>query len=229
MKEKIIEMLKLQDKLNTMTSGENWRDGVTNKWKVINWRRCMYMEMVEAIDSTPWKHWKAIEWKTDIKNFQIELVDIWHFLMSELLRNLEIEQALSLIEKYLGETYPLKLPVFWDKEENLMLDDYLKPYEDFIRLALNNENNIDYLEDITKQFFLCLDASAMTFIELYKLYIGKNVLNKFRQDHGYKEWTYKKIWNNWEEDNVTMQQYIEDNEDFTFDDLYKFLEKEYEK
>ncbi len=229
MKEKIIQMLELQNKLNTMTSGENWRDGITNKWKIINWRRCMYMEMVEAIDSTPWKHWKAIEWKTDIKNFQVELVDIWHFLMSELLRNLSVEQSSLIIEKYIQETYPLRLPIFWDKEKNLMLNDYLKPYEDFIRLALSNEDNIDYLEDITKQFFLCLDVSAMSFIELYKLYIWKNVLNKFRQEHGYKEWTYKKIWSNWQEDNVTMQEYIENNNDFSFDDLYNYLEKEYKK
>ena len=229
MKEKIIEMLKLQDKLNTMTSGDEWREWITNKGKVINWRRCMYMEMVEAIDSAPWKHWKAIEGKTDIKNFQIELVDIWHFLLSELLKNLSVEQSSVIIEKYIEETYPLRLPIFWDKEKNMMLDDYIKPYEDFIRLALKQEDNVDYLEDITKQFFLCLDASAMTFIELYKLYIGKNVLNKFRQDHGYKEWTYKKIWANWKEDNVTMQNFIEDNEDFTFDELYNHLEEEYKK
>jgi hypothetical protein len=31
--------------------------------------------------------------------------------------------------------------------------------------------------------------------ELYRQYVGKNVLNFFRQDHGYKEGTYNKIWN----------------------------------
>jgi hypothetical protein len=30
---------------------------------------------------------------------------------------------------------------------------------------------------------------------LYRQYVGKNVLNFFRQDHGYKEGTYKKLWN----------------------------------
>ena len=30
--------------------------------------------------------------------------------------------------------------------------------------------------------------------QLYRMYVGKNVLNFFRQDHGYKEGSYIKIW-----------------------------------
>ena len=30
--------------------------------------------------------------------------------------------------------------------------------------------------------------------ELYRQYVGKNVLNFFRQDNGYKEGTYIKVW-----------------------------------
>ena len=39
--------------------------------------------------------------------------------------------------------------------------------------------------------------------ELYRQYVGKNVLNSFRQDYGYKEGTYIKNWN-CEEDNVVL-------------------------
>jgi hypothetical protein len=85
------------------------------------------------------------------------------------------------------------------------------------------------LEAITKQFFIAIDSAWMSFIDLYKLYIWKNVLNKFRQDHWYKEWTYKKIWSNWKEDNVTMQDYIENNENISFEILYDFLEENYKK
>jgi len=31
--------------------------------------------------------------------------------------------------------------------------------------------------------------------ELFRQYVGKNVLNMFRQDKGYKSGTYKKVWN----------------------------------
>ena len=33
-----------------------------------------------------------------------------------------------------------------------------------------------------------------SFDQLYRMYVGKNVLNFFRQDHGYKEGTYVKVW-----------------------------------
>ena len=70
--------------------------------------------------------------------------------------------------------------------------------------------------------------SGLNLDTLYTLYVGKNILNQFRQDHGYKEGTYIKIWNG-EEDNVTMQSILEENENVTPDALYKELEKAYPK
>jgi len=228
MRKKILEMLELQDKLNTQTSWENWKDWITNKWKIISWRRCIYMELAEAIDSVPWKHWKNIEWKTDINNFKIEIVDIWHFLLSEAIRLVWIEESANILEKYTQEKYILKLPVFWDEEKNKMLNDYLKPYEDLFKLTLEKDEDIAFLEKLSRQFFICLDTSWMTFGELHSLYIWKNVLNKFRQDNWYKEWKYIKIWN-WKEDNVVMQEIIKDNENISFSKIYEELEKIYKK
>lgn len=34
----------------------------------------------------------------------------------------------------------------------------------------------------------------MNWLEWFKQYTGKNVLNVFRQDHGYKAGTYIKVW-----------------------------------
>jgi hypothetical protein len=228
METKILEMLELQDKLNTQTSWENWKDWITNKWKIISWRRCIYMELAEAIDSTPWKHWKNIEWKTDINNFKIELVDIWHFLLSEAIRLVWINESKNIILSNVNEKYSLKLPVFWDKEKNEMLNDYLKPYEELFRITLEKEENLDYVDKLSRQFFICLDTAWMTFTELYSLYIWKNVLNKFRQDNWYKEWNYIKIWDN-KEDNVVMQEILEKNETIWFDELYEKLKEIYNK
>jgi hypothetical protein len=75
-----------------------------------------------------------------------------------------------------------------------------------------------------KNFFIALNSAGISFDDLYKLYIWKNVLNKFRQDHWYKEWSYIKIWN-WEEDNVVMQKIIE--KETGFNNIYNALEKEY--
>jgi hypothetical protein len=91
-------------------------------------------------------------------------------------------------------------------------------------LSLARLNSTDYLTDLIEAFFICLNSAWVSFNDLYKLYIWKNVLNKFRQDNGYKEWTYKKIW--WTvEDNVVMQQIVEKH--IWFDTIYKKLEDKY--
>ena len=94
--------------------------------------------------------------------------------------------------------------------------------ENLMRTLFCGESTEKLMEafiDVAVQSGLNLDA-------LYKLYIGKNILNQFRQDHGYKEGSYIKIWNG-EEDNVTMQRVLEENEDVTPDGLYKALEEAY--
>ena len=39
-----------------------------------------------------------------------------------------------------------------------------------------------------------MHAIAMPFDELYRHYVGKNVLNVFRQDNGYRSGDYRKQW-----------------------------------
>ena len=70
--------------------------------------------------------------------------------------------------------------------------------------------------------------SGLNLDKLYSLYTGKNILNQFRQDHGYKEGSYIKIWNG-EEDNVTMQRILAEQSDITPEALYSALEKAYPK
>ena len=48
-----------------------------------------------------------------------------------------------------------------------------------------------------------MDDADMDWNDLVSMYVGKNVLNRFRQANGYKEGTYIKIWNG-EEDNVHL-------------------------
>jgi len=58
--------------------------------------------------------------------------------------------------------------------------------------------------------------------DLYRLYIGKNVLNQFRQDNGYKENTYIKTWNG-DEDNVAMYEMMAKHENINSTVLYELL------
>ncbi len=226
MKEKILEMLQLQNELNSDTNGSNWRKDITKNGKVINWKRCIYMESAELIDSFPWKHWKNIEANLDIENIKIELVDIWHFIMSYLLKFHNPVELTNLISNISTVKSDIKIPQNWNKEDNKKIDEYLDIFEELMALALIKNDSEPYQESLLEQFFKACDAIGLSFDELYKLYIGKNVLNKFRQDHGYKEGTYKKVWNG-KEDNVVLQEILNDKENIDYQTLYNKLEKRY--
>ena len=51
----------------------------------------------------------------------------------------------------------------------------------------------------TSAFLGLMAASDLSFEQLYRMYVGKNVLNFFRQDHGYKDGSYIKIWDDRED------------------------------
>ncbi|WP_456485150.1 dUTP diphosphatase [Hydrogenimonas sp.] len=224
---KLEEMFRLQQRLNDDTNGPQWREGCTKQGKTINWKRCIVMESAELIDSFPWKHWKSIAEGIDLENIKIEMVDIWHFVMSYLLRFHTPKEAakLALTTMRMSE---IKLPKSWSEKDNARLEALLEPFEDLMALALIKSDDIAYQEELLEQFWECVDSVGMSFDELYRLYIGKNALNQFRQRHGYKEGSYVKVWNG-KEDNVVLQEILSRNPDITYDELLEALEVEYRK
>ena len=82
------------------------------------------------------------------------------------------------------------------------------------------------LDAFIEEFFDLVLMSGLDLETLYRLYVGKNILNQFRQDNGYKEGSYIKVWNG-TEDNVVMKRIWEDNSDIKPDVLYKELTKLY--
>ena len=73
-----------------------------------------------------------------------------------------------------------------------------------------------------------MNKIGMDLPELYRLYMGKNALNKFRNDNGYKEGTYKKVLRG-KEDNVHLIEILKelDNYDNVFEDVYIKLGNRY--
>ena len=223
--DKILLMLQLQNGLNDATNGEEWTKGVTKNGKIINWKRCIYMECAEMIDSFTWKHWKNIEEETDWENLQIEVVDVWHFIISLAIENYsqtlrggieDLAIDISQLESFnrlniKSEIFALQDDVI-DKVESIMLDTLSK-------------GSLD-LEKLISDFFDLVLMSGLDLESLYKLYVGKNILNQFRQDNGYKDGTYTKVWAG-EEDNVVMKRIWEENDDLKPDALYKELAKTY--
>ncbi len=217
---KLEEMFLLQKELNDSTNGKNWELGINRFGKEINWLRCIHMEVAELIDSTPWKHWKNISDKPDMNNIHVELVDIWHFLMSYILQETNVPKAVSLVNTH----------CIYEALEDIDVQSMVKEAEklSYISLAIETGNMPSFsgIERFIDQFFRCCKISGLSFTWLQKLYIGKNCLNKFRQDHGYKEGTYIKVWNG-NEDNVVMVSILEDLESVSFSDLYSKLKENY--
>ncbi len=224
--DKMVEMFRLQNRLNDDTNGPAWREGATKQGKVINWKRCIVMETAELIDSFSWKHWKNIEGGIDLENIQIEMVDIWHFVMSYMLRFHTPEEAAKIALAMMRQSR-IKLPRSWSVQDNARIEELLEPFEDLMALALVKTDDEAYREELLERFWECVDAVDMSFDALYRLYIGKNALNQFRQLHGYKEGTYRKIWNG-REDNVVLQELLAKDPDVTYDGLIERLESAYE-
>ena len=223
--DKILLMLQLQNQLNNATNGEEWVKGVTKNGKTINWKRCIYMESAEIIDSFAWKHWKNIEAKADMENVKIEVVDIWHFVMSLAIERYYQElkggvEEIALMINELASFQKIQTP----NDEYADADTIMAQVEEIMRDVL--EKNGVELKKLLDDFFMLVLQSGLDLQTLYSLYVGKNILNQFRQDNGYKEGTYIKTWDE-QEDNVYMQKLLEENPDITPEILYKELTKLY--
>jgi dimeric dUTPase (all-alpha-NTP-PPase superfamily) len=218
-------MLQLQQQLNDNTNGKEWEKGITKNGKIIDWKRCAYLECAELIESYPWKHWKSIDASPDYENIKIETVDIWHFIMS-----------LALQEYYLGNLGDINQLA----QDITNTPNYDAFCQDIKPTDKNYYEQIECVEELIKDlfcqskttkiiesFFEVAIQSSLNLETLYKLYIGKNILNQFRQDNGYKQGTYIKIWNN-KEDNVIMQEILDSQDDISADELYKRLQEVYQ-
>jgi len=225
MNDKILIMLQLQNQLNDATNGEDWTTGVTKNGKTINWNRCIYMECAEMVDSFSWKHWKNIHQDPDWDNLQIEVVDVWHFIISLAIENYSKTLRGGVEDLAMNISDLSSFSKIDVKSSNFgAQDDVIAKVENLIRISLEkDELNLDELID---EFFDLVILSGLDLETLYRLYVGKNILNQFRQDNGYKDGSYIKVWNG-EEDNVVMKRVWETDSNLKPDMLYKELVKAY--
>ena len=220
-------MLVLQQKLNDDTNGIGWEEGYNKHNRIINWRRCIYMEGAELIDSFNWKHWKDINIAPDWDNIKLELVDIWHFIMSlglEHYHNKNLGDINKIVDFIIDTKY---FDDFYTDSITPHDDDYLSiinTVEHMMKDTINQES----FYKITDDFFSCAIECGLSAEELYKYYLGKNILNGFRQDHGYKEGTYLKVWQG-KEDNDVMMEFLDADSSLGAQGLYTKLEEAYAK
>jgi hypothetical protein len=147
-----------------------------------------------------------------MEQVKLEIVDIWHFGMSMLFDGRSVEQiAASLVSDLNAGNVP-KRGVLEATEELATSV-----------LATRKFSIVDFMS--------MLDSADMNLDDLYVAYVGKNVLNFFRQDNGYKEGTYIKNWAG-REDNEHLVELAAELEksagDFS-EQLYQALDSRYKQ
>ena len=180
-------MLRLQDQINTKID-PHWM-GHQHPYM-----RAVIVEAAEAMEHYGWKWWK--NQNRDMAQVQMELVDIWHFILSEILLNTQgdIETAALLLDSDLSENQQ----VFTLDNYEFHLDTmgFVEKLELMIGLAVLDDFSVSLVNS------LMVDCQ-FSWNDMFTAYVGKNVLNMFRQDHGYKDGSYIKVWHG-REDNECL-------------------------
>jgi dimeric dUTPase (all-alpha-NTP-PPase superfamily) len=212
-KEKMLRCLELQDKLNSKIN-TNWKEERTER----DFFRAVWLETAELMEELPWKWWKKVE--TDYDNLQIEVVDIFHFLLS-----------LALLKDYRWKKYDssvsyvdMIVPFFYlglENSDKLNTDGLIIKAEEIVKQSLSGNDTAVFLNfaEIVKSVF-------EDFNQLYLLYIGKNILNHIRQENGYNTGTYKKIINGLEDNKYLTQVIKQVNSE---EELEKAIRKVFEE
>ena len=194
-------MATMQDAHNTQVHPE-WRT------QGYEYYRAIWVECAEMLDHYGWKWWKKQD--ADLDQVKLELVDIWHFALSELIRAEKMEDAiadqLAAVAAGGGDAERFRASIEALAESSLKTKSFeLAP------------------------FLAAMEALPLPYDELFDLYIGKNVLNHFRQDHGYKTGEYQKVWHG-REDNEHLVELLEQLDcppEALPDELYRGLEGRY--
>ncbi len=203
MKQQLATMLELQNDMNTKVHA-SWRE------QNFEWYRAIWVECAELLDHYGWKWWK--KQTPDVDQIALELVDIWHFGLSLLLlKGYSVEDITAIVE-----------------------DEFSNPKSsgDFaVDLEHFTERTLSTKDFDVSGFARLMVGINMDFETLYVGYVGKNVLNFFRQDHGYQDGSYQKQWGGVEDNEhlVDIVAQLDTSAGDFKDELYQHMETRYKE
>jgi dimeric dUTPase (all-alpha-NTP-PPase superfamily) len=199
---KLITMLQLQDEMNRWVH-DDWRN------QGFAWFRAIWIEAGEMLEHHGWKWWK--KQTPDLPQVKLEVIDIVHFMLSQEL--VTGDEPGAIAERVAADL------------SNPRATDDLKTTIELLAMETLQEPERAHF-DIIAGLMQQLDMSVE---ELYERYVGKNVLNIFRQDHGYKTGEYRKEWDG-REDNEWLEDILgtlDVNSGSYREDVYSSLESRY--
>jgi dimeric dUTPase (all-alpha-NTP-PPase superfamily) len=97
----------LNERIGVQTDGMSEADQI--QW-ILNYCRAMTQEIAELTDSVPWKWWAKYQ-KFDAQNARVEVVDLFHFLIS-------LAQVLGLSADDVFAAYVKKNEVNFKRQES---------------------------------------------------------------------------------------------------------------
>ena len=105
------ELFRMQKALNERigVKTNEFNDEQKTEW-VLNYCRAMSQELAELTDSVPWKWWAKYQ-KLDEQNARVEVVDLFHFLIS-------LAQTLGMSADDVFEAYMKKNEVNFKRQES---------------------------------------------------------------------------------------------------------------
>ena len=111
MVDRLEEIFEMQRKLNKRigVDTDTMADDARAEW-VLNYSRALGQELAELVDSVPWKWWAGYQ-QFDKQNAKVEVVDMFHFLVS-------IAQTLGLSPTDLYEAYMKKNKVNLERQDS---------------------------------------------------------------------------------------------------------------
>jgi dimeric dUTPase (all-alpha-NTP-PPase superfamily) len=199
----VVKSFELQDKLNTLVNP----DWIKARYP---WYRAAWIEAAELLDHANYKWWKNIDLDGDRDQILLELVDIYHFLVSDMI---------------ITKNPPFAVINTFDRCKSLKIrskEDQLAEVESFARTCLETKSVLPL------DFNRVVVAFGFKLEDILRWYIAKNALNIFRQDNGYKTGAYIKQWNG-VEDNVVLASYVNNTPELDYDGVYQFLNESYSK
>ena len=209
----LTNMLELQMRLNNQTFPD---------WLAANfaWTRAIRVECAEMTDHLGWKWWKQQE--RNVPAAAVELVDIWHFVMSSALVAAKGSVPAAADEILKSMKFPMMEPI-GILGKVFTLNGISRDAHDLIDI-MSAFASAGYTFPLLVE--LLMPHVDLDWDKLYTLYVAKNTLNIFRQTHGYKQGTYVKVWNG-REDNDVMQELLAAHPDATPLQLLNSLETKY--
>ena len=206
----VLNMLQMQHRMNTRVH-EHW---IAQNFE---WYRAAWIECGELMDHVGYKWWK--KQTADMEQVRLEVVDIWHFGLSALFdAETDLEQ---LAEQIVADFTSAETPA---REGESTVAQIHEATEALAQHALASKAFSVPL------FAALMRACGLSAEGLYRHYVGKNVLNFFRQDHGYQDGTYVKEWQG-REDNEHLSELLESLDDGAADfpdQVYQALASRYQ-